>query len=136
MKQPLPKVVDNPFAYVQHDNEMDEDWFDGWGIERGHVRGFNVGSAEGHRRRGELVVEAADGIAHTFKIRITHRFPIPEDTYTLLGGDPYWSCQWAIGRRLPDQRFEKVSVIAMDNLVEARRLDHLSLAARSCNVLI
>ncbi len=47
-----------------------------------------------------MVVKAADGITHTFKIYVSHRFPIPEDTYTLLGDDSYSSYQWAVGRRL------------------------------------
>ncbi|KAK0430298.1 hypothetical protein EV421DRAFT_2090951 [Armillaria borealis] len=139
MMEPLPKDVDNLLAHFQHDDETDEDWFDGPCIEKGHVLGFNASSAEGHDRCGELVVEAADGIAHTFKIHVTHRFPIPEDTYTLLGSDTYqtsWSYLWAVGRRLPDQRFEKVSVIMMDNRIEAHRLKDLSLVTRSRNVLI
>ncbi|SJL16385.1 uncharacterized protein ARMOST_19909 [Armillaria ostoyae] len=133
MKQPLPKDVDNLHACVWHDNETDEDWFDGPCIEKGHVQVFNAGSAEGCGQCGELVVKAADRIMHTFKIHVTHPFPIPEDTYTLLGDDLYWSCQWAIGRRLPDQRFEKVSVIVVD-FKERQKLQ--GLIARSRNVLV
>ncbi|SJL08918.1 uncharacterized protein ARMOST_12292 [Armillaria ostoyae] len=134
MKQPLPKDVDYLSTRVQHDNDTDEDWFDGHCIEKGHVRGFDMGSAEGYDRCGELVVKAADGIVHKFKIRVTHRFPIPEDTYTLLGDNLHHF--WAVGRRLPDQRFEKVSVIVMDNLIEAGRLKDLSLTACSRNALV
>ncbi len=136
MKQPLPKDA-NLLTHVRYDDETDEDSFDGWCIEKGHVRVFNAGSAEGHGRCGELVVEAADGIAHTFKIHVTHRFLIPEDTYTLLGHTSYWSYNWAVGRRLPDQRFEKVSVIVMDHLdkEERRKLRDLS-SAESRNVLV
>ncbi|KAK0465724.1 hypothetical protein IW261DRAFT_1346903 [Armillaria novae-zelandiae] len=127
MMEPLPKDPLTgsylPGMGVHHDNQTHEDWFDGVCIEEGQVRGFNVGSAEQCDHCEELVVEAADGIAHTFKIRVTHQFLIPEDTYTLLGCDPDWSCtQWAIGRRLPDQRFEKVSVIEMDSDIELERL--------------
>ncbi|PBK89683.1 hypothetical protein ARMGADRAFT_330291 [Armillaria gallica] len=100
---------------VQHDDETDEDWFDGLCIEKGLVRVFDAGSAERHDRRGELVVKAPDGIPHTFQIYVTHQFPIPEDTYTLLG-DKY---QCAIGRRLPDGKFEKVSVIEIEEWDEA-----------------
>ncbi|KAK0438756.1 hypothetical protein EV421DRAFT_1822937, partial [Armillaria borealis] len=134
MKQPLPKDVNNLYAYVWRDNRTDEDWLDGHCIEKGHVRVFDAGSAEGHDRCGELVVKAAGKIARTFKIHVTHQFPIPEDTYTLLGGALYRS--WAIGRRLPDQRFEKVSVIVMDDLTKAWQWLGLSLAARSRNVLV
>ncbi len=136
MKQPLPKDVSLLSTHgVQHDDETDEDWFDGACIEQGYVRGFNMGSAEGHGRRGELVVKAADGILHTFKIRVTHQFPIPEDTYTLLGDIPS-SYHWVIGRRLPTQRFKKVSVIMMDNVINAYRLGKISLAASSHDVLV
>ncbi len=134
MMEPLPKDADRLRGRVQHDNETDEDWFDGCCIEKGYVRGFDVGSAEGCDRCGELVVKAADGIAHTFKIRVTHRFPIPEDTYTLLG-HTYWSSRWAVGRRLLDQRFEKVSVIVID-FKDRHKLEDLSLAAKSHIVLV
>ncbi len=147
MKQPLPKDVGVrfPFVHVRHHDETDEDWFYGCCIEKGHVRGFNAGSAEGRDRCGELVVKAADGIVYTFKIRVTHRFPIPEDTYTLLGDIHPWVDDtlaiyqsWAVGRRLPDQRFEKVSVIMMDDLDNQERfkLLHLSSASESRIVLI
>ncbi len=137
MMEPLPKDVNGLFTDVTHDNEMDEDSFEGWYIEKGHVRVFDAGSADGRDRCGELVVKAADGIAHTFKIHVNHQFPIPEDMYTLLGGKGWTSYQWAIGRRLPDQRFEKVSVIMMDDPDEAwQKLNNLSLTAYSCNVLI
>ncbi|SJL16377.1 uncharacterized protein ARMOST_19899 [Armillaria ostoyae] len=142
MMEPLPKDVSNLHAHVHHNNETDEDWFDGDCIEKGHVRVFDT-AAEGCYRCGELVVEAADGIAHKLKIRVTHQFPIAEDTYTLLGGNRNWLFQWseerrlpwAVGRRLPDQRFEKVSVIVIDNK-ERQKLRDLSLVARSRNVLI
>ncbi len=49
MKQPLPKDVGylNTYTYVWRDDKTDEDWFDGYCIEKGHVRGFDTGSAEG-----------------------------------------------------------------------------------------
>ncbi|KAK0438765.1 hypothetical protein EV421DRAFT_1738231 [Armillaria borealis] len=140
MKQPLPKDVDHLHTDIHHHDETDEDWFDGYCIEKGHVQGFDAGSAEGHHRCGELVVKAVDGITHSLKIHVTHQFPIPEDTYTLLGdtyillGDMYhWPYQWAVGRRLPDQRFEKVSVIVMDSPFT---LGYFGLASISHNVLV
>ncbi|KAK0430255.1 hypothetical protein EV421DRAFT_1859735, partial [Armillaria borealis] len=133
MMEPLPKDVNFLHANVLHDDETDEDWFDGHCIEKGHVRGFDAGSAEGRDRCGELAVQAADGITHTFKIHVTHQFPIPEDTYTLLGDGPHRT--WAVGRRLPDQRFEKVSVIMMDDPDKAWPWLR-SLAASSRNILV
>ncbi|KAK0493595.1 hypothetical protein EDD18DRAFT_1405441 [Armillaria luteobubalina] len=119
MKEPLPQYVS---AYgvinVMRNDEMDEDWYSGPCILKGYVRGFGMGPAENQDRRGELVVRATDGIAHTFKIRITHRFPISEDSYTLLSGGGVWNNKWVIGKQLPNQRFEKVSVIATDESVE------------------
>ncbi|SJL08915.1 uncharacterized protein ARMOST_12289 [Armillaria ostoyae] len=72
MKQPLPEDVDDLLAHVLHGDKTDEDWFYGYCIEKGHVQGFDVGSAEGRDQCGELVVKAADGIVHTFKIHVTH----------------------------------------------------------------
>ncbi len=138
MKQPLPKDFSDIYNMrVQHDDKMDEDSFDGPCIEKGHVRGFDAESAEGHDRRGELVVEAANGIAHTFKIHVTHRFPIPEDTYTLLGDtNRYWWHPWAVGRRLPDQRFEKVSVIVMDDLDYKEELKLRDLSSAESRIVL
>ncbi|KAK0493534.1 hypothetical protein EDD18DRAFT_1356457 [Armillaria luteobubalina] len=112
MKESLSQSGFSGYAEVEHNDEMDEDSYSGSCIEKGYVRGFDMGSAENHVRSGELVIKAADGIAHTFEIKVTHRLPIPEDTYTLLNsGDEYLTNQWAVGKQLPDQRFEKVSVI-------------------------
>ncbi|KAK0435878.1 hypothetical protein EV421DRAFT_1908380 [Armillaria borealis] len=84
------------FGYVEHNDETGEDWCEMFCIEKGLVRGLDVGSAEGHDQCGELVVEDADGIVHTFKICVTHQCLIPEDAYTLLGDWHYKA--WAVGR--------------------------------------
>ncbi len=48
--------------------------------------GLAAGGAEKVIRRGELIVKhSADGIEHIFNIIAHHGYPIPEDTYTLLG---------------------------------------------------
>ncbi|KAK0488099.1 hypothetical protein EDD18DRAFT_1466534 [Armillaria luteobubalina] len=116
MKEPLPQSGSLTIAQmdVVRNDGMDEDSYTGLCIQKGYVRGFDTGSAENHVRCGELVIEAADGIAHTFKIHVTHGLPIPEDTYTLLGGNRRSIKYWVVGRQLPDQRFEKVSVVATD----------------------
>ncbi len=105
----------------------------GVALKRGMCGYLTWDRQKGHDRCGELVVKAADGITHTFKIHVTHRFPIPEDTYTLLGDHLYRF--WAVGRRMPDQRFEKVSVIVID-FKDRYKLEDLSLVARSHNVLV
>ncbi|KAK0211926.1 hypothetical protein IW262DRAFT_341734 [Armillaria fumosa] len=116
MKEPLPQSGSLTIAQmdVVRNDEMDEDSYTGLCIQKGYVRGFDTGSAENHVRCGELVVKAADRIAYTFKTHATHQLPIPEDTYTLLGGNRHSINHWVIGRQLPDQRFEKVSVITTD----------------------
>ncbi len=133
---------------IQHDDEMDEDMFEGLCIEKGHVRGLDVQSTDGEDRCGELIVESMDRMQHTFAIRAAHQIPIPEDTYTLLGSgeclgyaDPghplFEACagnntshtidrhHLAVGRRLPDGRFKKVSVVMMDAPWRSRRMQSL-----------
>ncbi|KAK0470904.1 hypothetical protein IW261DRAFT_1345045 [Armillaria novae-zelandiae] len=134
MMEPLPKDVNDLHAHIYHDNKTHEDWFFGPCIEKGHVQIFDAESATEHDQCGELVVKATDEITLTFKIYVTHQIPIPEDTYTLLGDT--WHHTWAVGRRLPDQRFEKVSVIVIDDPDYEERLKNLGLAAESRNVLV
>ncbi|SJL01418.1 uncharacterized protein ARMOST_04740 [Armillaria ostoyae] len=126
MTVPLPVDVDCG-EFVGHDDETDEDWYQGPCIEQGFVRGLNAGSAEGVDRCGELIVKDADGMQHTFNIRVTHQFPIPERAYSLLGS---WSWHpkevmefWVVGRSLPDRWFEKLSVIRIPDEGERKRLD-------------
>ncbi|KAK0214715.1 hypothetical protein EDD85DRAFT_1000255 [Armillaria nabsnona] len=132
------QVMTGPLSYdhtyynnnVEYDKETGEDWFEGYCIEKGLVQGLDVGLAEGCDQCGELVVEDANRIAHTFKIHVTHQCLIPEDVYTLLGDFSKWfpstsGQAWAVGRRLPGQKFEKVSVFRMDSLEEVNRLKDL-----------
>ncbi len=131
---------------VKHDDKTDEDWVDGLCIEKGFLRGLDVGSAEGVDRCGQLVVKDEDGSVETFKIYVTHQIPIPEDAYILLRSqdpDPWYDNKkakqiyWAVGQRMPDQRFEKVSVFMMDNWTEIKRLHDLrGVVVESRNVLV
>ncbi|KAK0432312.1 hypothetical protein EV421DRAFT_2001017 [Armillaria borealis] len=98
---------------------------------------------KGGDRCGELVVEGADGMQYTFAIRVTHQIPIPEGTYTLLGSNPglddnddIWGQYWAVGLRLPRQRFKKVSVVMMEDKEEIERLEGLGIAAKFRNILV
>ncbi|PBL04165.1 hypothetical protein ARMGADRAFT_953326 [Armillaria gallica] len=139
MMEPLP-VDMYCRGHVEHDSEKAEDWYEGPCIEKGLVRGLDMGSAEGGDRCGELVVEGTDGMVHSFKIIAAHQYPIPKDTCTLLGsvGD-FRSTSleyWAIGRRLPEKRFEKVSVIKMSDSEEAKRLNDLGIAVEFRNILV
>ncbi len=123
----------------------DGDW---WGdfhcIERGFVRGLAVGGGEGIDRCGELVVENAYGIAHSFNIVASHQCPIPEDTYTLLGCNPFSYLEgyeirslqyWVAGRRLPNKMFEKVCVFKINDSNEIQRLKALGLSEMSYSSL-
>ncbi|KAK0219505.1 hypothetical protein EDD85DRAFT_988865 [Armillaria nabsnona] len=132
------QVMTGPLSYdhtyynnnVEYDKETGEDWFEGYCIEKGLMQGLDVGLAERCDQCGELVVEDANRIAHTFKIHVTHQCLIPEDVYTLLGNFSKWfpstsGQAWAVGRRLSGQKFEKVSVFRMDSLEEVNRLKDL-----------
>ncbi|KAK0482795.1 hypothetical protein IW261DRAFT_1606584 [Armillaria novae-zelandiae] len=140
MKEPLPAFV-KYFGHVEYNDEMDEDWVDGICIEKGVLRGLDVVSADGIDRWGELVVKDVAGTAHTFKIHVAHQFSIPKDEYTLLSDGVNLSTHsestyWAVGRRLPDQKFQKVSVFVMD-WDEGKRLNGLQgVVVKSRNVLI
>ncbi len=127
MTEPLPAFVDY-FGEIEHNDEMDEDWVEGLCIEKGLLRGLDMPSDEGVDRWGELVVTNVEGIAHTFKIHVTHQLPIPEDMYVLLcSQDLKYELQgtkqiyWAVGQRMPDQMFKKVSVLMMDDWTEVKR---------------
>ncbi|KAK0494940.1 hypothetical protein EDD18DRAFT_1332883 [Armillaria luteobubalina] len=135
MEKPLPKYIGSRLA-IPHVERNDEDWFEGRCIERGYVRGLAVGGEEGFKRRGELVVEDTDGITHAFRIAASHQHPIPEDTYTLLGSHPYSDLQyWIVGRRLPNEMFEKVSVFQIADPDERKQLGELGLATKSRSIL-
>ncbi len=133
MTEPLPD--DNDYNnHVEYDEETGEDWYESCCIEKGLVQGLDVISAEGHNQCGELVVEDANRIAHTFKIDVTHQCLIPEDVYTLLVDSGHSA--WAVGRQLPGQKFEKLSVFDMGSWEEEKRLENLHVFSKSCNVLV
>ncbi|KAK0430673.1 hypothetical protein EV421DRAFT_1721290 [Armillaria borealis] len=94
MTEPLPDG--NCLGPVNNNHMTGEDWYEELCIKKGLVWGLDVGSAEECDRYGELVVEDADGIMHTFKIHVTHQCLIPADTYTLLGDKKLQT--WAVGR--------------------------------------
>ncbi len=98
------------------------------------MQGLDVGSAEECNRYGKLVIEDTNEIVHTFKISVTHYCLIPKDVYTLLGDHHHWN--WVVGRQLPGQKFEKVSVFKMDGWEEAEKLKDLNISPRSRNVLV
>ncbi|KAK0500945.1 hypothetical protein EDD18DRAFT_1280253 [Armillaria luteobubalina] len=97
---------------IDRNETGDEDWCDARCI-KGFVQGLAV--VEGGDRHGKFIVDRDDGIWQ-FKITAAHKYPIPEDIYTLI----YFFCNddsnaCVIGRSLPGGRFEKVSVLKMSN---------------------
>ncbi|KAK0232858.1 hypothetical protein IW262DRAFT_1500159 [Armillaria fumosa] len=142
MEKSLPKGFFRYIPCVMRDDDGN-DWCEGLHIERGFVRGLAVDGEEGDDRCGELVVEDVHGIAHSFNIIASHQYPIPEDTYTLLGSNPKFrwkgkkcrSQYWVVGRRLPDKMFEKVTVFEMTDSKEIKQLKKLGLSAKSRSYL-
>ncbi|KAG7441907.1 uncharacterized protein BT62DRAFT_459255 [Guyanagaster necrorhizus] len=140
MKKPLPVGQYYSTMEVHWDREMNDNWFEGSCIEKVFVRGLAAGSAEKVKRRGKLIIKDANGAEHTLDIIARHKFPIPEDMYTLLGMDGFVlrlilkRC-WVVGRRLSDEKFEKVSVFEIANDKEVRRLERLGIK-RCRNILI
>ncbi|KAK0506434.1 hypothetical protein EDD18DRAFT_1455757 [Armillaria luteobubalina] len=133
MEKPLPSVLWDKKHEVQRD---DDDWCEGDWIERGFVRGLAVGGEEAIDRCGELIVENAHGISYAFPILASHQYPIPEDTYTLLSDNLLPLGQyWAVGRRLSNKMFEKMSVFEITDFDERKRLDKLDLSAWSHSIL-
>ncbi|KAK0421662.1 hypothetical protein EV421DRAFT_1965903 [Armillaria borealis] len=120
---------------AHRDEETDNDWYKGVNIEKGYVRGLAMGNMEREVWRGELVVQDSTGMARMFEIVATHQYPIPEDFYTLISGR--WDLgYWAIGRRMPDQRFEKVSTFRMSRQTKGiQRLARLGVGKWSRNCL-
>ncbi|KAK0458878.1 uncharacterized protein EV420DRAFT_1270016 [Desarmillaria tabescens] len=113
-------------------DEMDEDWCDAECIEKGFVRWLTA--VEEGDRRGQLIVNDKGGTEHAFNITAAHEYPIPEDMYALICGvSP--SQYWVVGRRLPEERFEKVSVFQM-SLKELNRFRDLHITEECRNILV
>ncbi len=93
-----------------------------------------MGSAEECDQCREFVVKDSNGIMHTCKIVATHQCLIPEDAYTLLGDDMHKV--WVVGRQLPGENFEKVSVFVMDGKEKIQRVKDLHVYSKSRNVLV
>ncbi|KAK0502497.1 hypothetical protein EDD18DRAFT_693673 [Armillaria luteobubalina] len=100
----------------------DADSYYGPRIDVGYVRGLENEPNEGRRRWGELLVTDNTGETHRLKIIADHTYPIPDDSYTLIGScrrsDPFW----VVGHKRQDGKFQKLSVISIADANERRRL--------------
>ncbi|KAK0458864.1 uncharacterized protein EV420DRAFT_1747817 [Desarmillaria tabescens] len=134
---PASDVLD-PDNDVNWDDVMDADWCVGPCIEKGSVRGLAV--VEGGNRHGQLIVKGKDGMRHQFKITATHTYSIPADTYTLICVDElslkFRLQNWVVGRRLPGERFEKVSVLQIPDKEEWRQLEDPHITEWCRNILV
>ena len=102
------------------------------------VRGLAEDSPEGNHRQGELVVEDNTNVKHTFEIVADHQYPIPDNKYTLLGSETFDYSEeqvneqyWIVGRRLSEQKFEKISVFRLPCFEEVKRLYDLGVATKA-----
>ncbi|KAK0499365.1 hypothetical protein EDD18DRAFT_1441019 [Armillaria luteobubalina] len=87
------------------------DWYHGYCIESGVVRGLNKKSKNGKSRVGKLVLKDATGASRILKIVARHAFRIPNGSYTLIGCDGMcYSDFWVVGQLRDDGKFEKISV--------------------------
>ncbi len=137
--QPNPYIF---YAWVEWTEDTDSDWAEAFSIESGYVRGLAEGSHDGKPRHGELIVTDDAGTRHTFKITADHQYQIPDGPYALLGSDPYYyddlyvlDQYWVVGRRLPEQKFEKVSVFQITDKEEVKRLDKLKITTKAKFIL-
>ncbi|KAK0209863.1 hypothetical protein IW262DRAFT_1468156 [Armillaria fumosa] len=88
MTEPLPKCMAlHSCGWVKRTEETDVDYFSGIFIESAHVRGLAEMLPVPKHRQGELVMKDKSGVEHQFKIIAKHQYPIPEDSYALVGND-------------------------------------------------
>ncbi|KAK0431082.1 hypothetical protein EV421DRAFT_1854897 [Armillaria borealis] len=136
----LPTGKVSLYADVGRDDETNSDWYDGMCIEEGRVQGLGTNDPKGLSRRGKLVVKDDTGTLHSLEIVAVHPYAIPEDSYRLIASGqrksgaraaPSTEIYWVAGRRLPEQKFEKVAVFNMTDAKEIERLKKLGIAERS-----
>ncbi|KAK0458754.1 uncharacterized protein EV420DRAFT_330307 [Desarmillaria tabescens] len=133
MMKPLP-VGGYSLIDLDRNEEMGEDSCYAECIEKGCVRGLDQ-VAEGSDRRGELIVQGKYGTEH-LNITATHKYPIPDNTYTLICDYKLYSTSCIVGRRLPGKRFEKVSVLQIPNRYRWRRVENLYITEKCRNILV
>ncbi len=125
---------------VERVEETNVDQCETFCIESGFVQGWLKEVRQEPIDMGSCWLMIRAGYSISPLLRTTGTL-IPEDTYTLIRKEfGYWRegkqwLQWVVGRRLSDERFEKLSVFEMAEDVVARMLDDLSLEKR-VNILV
>ncbi len=117
----------------------------GCALKKDGSEGLAVGDLSSADRWGEMVTQDVNGVSHAFKIVAAHQSPIPEGPYTLLSSGARREGQieqttqgkyWVVGRRLEEQKFEKVSIFRMTDEKEIARLMDMGIANKTYNLLI
>ncbi|KAK0449080.1 uncharacterized protein EV420DRAFT_1647113 [Desarmillaria tabescens] len=141
-EQCLPEGNVNLYADVERHEETDSDWYDRMCIEEGRVQGLSAEDPKGSLRHGKLVVKDKTGTLHSLEVVAAHLYDIPDDSYKLIASGqrkngafvtraPSTEIHWVAGRRLPEQKFEKVSVFTMRDAEEIQMLKKLRITKRS-----
>ncbi len=117
-------------GYVEHTEDTDTDSYEGYCIDSVDVRGLDEGLDEEKPRQGVMVFKDAAGSPYTFRIVADHMYPIPDDSYALIGSSDQDSMLnpsldlWVVGRLNEYRKFEKLSVFRSvdDGLQNLRNL--------------
>ncbi|KAK0447551.1 hypothetical protein EV421DRAFT_147790 [Armillaria borealis] len=110
------KLIARRFAWypdkVYRTEDPDADYYEGYSIKSGNVRGLSEVLNKLKPRQGELVFKDATGAHHTLKIVADHAYLIPDGLYTLIGciGRFSRSDLWVVGQLREDGKFKKLSV--------------------------
>ncbi|KAK0499332.1 hypothetical protein EDD18DRAFT_1460286 [Armillaria luteobubalina] len=110
------RILGPRFHWEQHPiyrtEDPDIDYYMGYCIESGQVRGLCQVPNKPMLRQGKLVFDDANGESHTLKVIANHSYPIPDGFYKLLGCKGIHSNpdRWVVGHVRQDGRFEKLSV--------------------------
>ncbi len=98
---------------VSRTDNPDADWYTGYRLDSGDVRGLGEVPKEEKPREGQLVLKDMTGAPHAVRIVAHHKYPIPDGSYTLIGPVRELSYFWVVGRLREDGKFEKLSLFAI-----------------------
>ncbi len=108
---------------VSRTDNPDADWYTGYRVDSGDVRGLGEVPKERKPREGQLVLKDITGAPHAVRIVAHHKYPIPDDSYTLMVPTHTQIDPWVVGWLREDGKFEKVSVvrIAPDEYLDIKK---------------